>query len=232
VAKAPLIVDESTTPDIVESSKPRPSAATKRHAADYSEAEILALRAQNAADRDPNDPALQIPDVTDAMPVQVVAAPVPGVVTGITPAPKRRGRPPKVKPDSQEAGESASPPVVDSPTLATVNAPAPTYAGVFFYFGCYPNRPTKTLHAFMEPIQESILRRFEASRYDPEEHFDLRLSEHPDLKFAKWKGWLAAVAKETALEPGHYVIGTEDDRISVIADALQSKVEGVTRGGR
>jgi hypothetical protein len=225
MASVPMPVASVPAP-VVEQPKP-----AKRRPEDYSEAELLQLRAQNAADRDTDDPALKIPDVTDGM--LVVSSLATEQVA--EPAPARRGRKPGSKnkpaqPDSpiQETA-AVKPPVeveVAPPSLAV--APRPTYEGVHFYFGCYPCKAqAKTLHAFMETIQGMIFNRFK-----DRDHFDLRNSEHADLKFGKWKGWLATVAREVQLEPGHYVIGTEDERINIVADAITSRIPSITRGAR
>lgn len=99
-------------------------------------------------------------------------------------------------------------------------------AGFFLYFGCSPvGVPTTTLHAYVNEIDAGI--REAAQLKSP----DLRADASNEYGFGKWRGFMAAVAQQHPPAPGHYVVTSGDERVSVVAEALIPLAALVVSGG-
>lgn len=115
---------------------------------------------------------------------------------------------------------------LDSALAASPPPAGPTH---LYFGGAYPvGVPTKTLHEYVERLNTAVL----TARYSAAE-LDVRLSQNPELKFGQWKAVLAGFAKETPLEPGHYLVTGGDERVEVVAEALAGALPAgaVVRGG-
>ena len=139
------------------------------------------------------------------------------------------------------ASESAppAPPISPPPPSVTPMALTPDAAssvpavaaaeGIRLYIGCIPNRlATKSLTPYVEGLQAQIL----AAEGLPS-GIDIRCAGTKTLGFAQWKGVLVSVLKLSALpEAGHYFIPRGDERVEVVADALEARLPdgSVVRG--
>lgn len=95
------------------------------------------------------------------------------------------------------------------------HAAAPAETGLFLYFNCAPvGVPTKTLHTYVQEIDAEIRNSAQLKSVD------LRADASNEYGFGKWRGFMAAIAVQSPPEPGHYVVTSGDERVSVVADAL------------
>jgi hypothetical protein len=126
-----------------------------------------------------------------------VDAPAPAAPASAPEEPaKRRGRPPK----------SATSTTVDH--VAPASAPEVVILADAFTVGA------QSLDAVVAEYAAKIATQAGAP--------DIRASEHEALKFGKWKGVLAAMAREgvAALAPGWYTIDTRGDFGAVVVEAV------------
>lgn len=168
---------------------------------------------------------------------------LPPTAPVVAPEPvKRRGRPPGTKNSPKEAevipaakAQTAVPvvftpapvaPAISSPpTVALIGPEAapivtpPLAGGIHLYIGCVPNRiATRSLTPYVEALQAQVL---EAEGLPAT--VDIRCAGTKTLGFAQWKGVLVSVLKLSALpEAGHYFVSRGDERVEVVADALEA----------
>lgn len=164
----------------------------------------------------------------------VVTTEAPAAAAPVVPSNPAAGTAPTVAPTTvAEVAPAAKPkkakkePEV-APAPVTIAPPAPTavgqYAGVYLYFGCAPvGVPTSTLFGFVNEVQKAVVQagiesKPEYKDLDPET--DLRTGEGPLFGFGKWKAWIEAGARETAIAPGHYLVTPGDERVEAVARAL------------
>lgn len=193
-----------------------------------------------------SNPALASKPVTPAAPKPVVpqneAQTVAALQASITPTvvtspPAEAEKPKRGRPRKMNIVDAAPAPAVVEP-VAKVEAKAevithtppaaaeePAEAGLFLYFGCSPvGVPTSTLHAYVNEIDKEVRASAQLKSVD------LRADGSNEYGFGKWRGYLAAIALQHLPEPGHYVITSGDERVSVVAEALISKASLVVIG--
>ncbi len=117
---------------------------------------------------------------------------------------------------------AGSPPGV--PAVGDTGEPTPIGKGVTLYINAIPEMPYLSLDGYVDGMSEILCRQFGAA--------DLRCAAADGpLGFGKWRGALAALARETPPAPGAYVVFTRGrDLHEVVADALASKASLVVRG--
>jgi hypothetical protein len=130
---------------------------------------------------------------------------VPQAATAPAEAPKRRGRKPK---------EAAAPAAITNGSQTTTEEES-DLDGVYLYFGCAPiGVATKTLTTFTEEVERQLKA---AAQITVD---DIRIASDQAFGFGKWKGYMAKAALEVAIDPGHYIVTSGDERVVTVAEAL------------
>jgi hypothetical protein len=99
--------------------------------------------------------------------------------------------------------------------------------GIRVFVDCYPEVPAKSLDRWADELAAKLAENCGAA--------DIRCApEKSPLAFGKWKGALAALVRESELEPGVYVIDSRTEFASVVAEAIRPRCApgGYTRGMR
>lgn len=119
------------------------------------------------------------------------------------------------------------PVIVEPPVVKKEKPPAKAGpSGIHLYYGCSPiGTKTDSLIAYTNEIDAKFE---EATQLTCE---DLRSCNTQEFGFGKWRGFLARVAVENPPPPGHYVVTRGDERLEVIAAALQAIATQVVMGG-
>jgi hypothetical protein len=143
-------------------------------------------------------------------------------VSPVPEAPKKRGRKPKEVSSPAEA--AVSPP--SSALVAPTPTPNTPFAGLVLFVDCIPSMAYQTLDAYVDRLCEVLCTECKAA--------DIRCAPADGpLGFGKWKGAIAALAKESPPEAGVYVLDTRGREIAeVVADALRGKCSAFVRGIR
>jgi hypothetical protein len=95
------------------------------------------------------------------------------------------------------------------------------------YVDCYPEVPAKSLDRWADDLAAKLAENCGAA--------DIRCApEKSPLAFGKWKGALAALVRESELEPGVYVIDSRTEFAAVVAEAIRPRCApgGYVRGMR
>lgn len=160
-------------------------------------------------------------------------------ITVVAPPPPKAPEPAPAPPPPAPAAEAAAPapekPKRGRPRKDATPPPAPaaepdqsegvpSYEGIYLYFGCSPlGVQLQSLNGFAELVEKATLDAREYSQLE-DRPIDIRASQDSVFGFGKWKGYLAAMARETILAPGHYLVTQGDERVEVAAQALIAKL--------
>jgi hypothetical protein len=205
-ASKQLIKDESTVPDAVLKATGLPDPVAQARALLAKAEADAATAAQKAAE----DQSARNKAEADAMIAKAQAAVRPPDAPPSNPlavAPPKRGRPPKVAPSPmigdvpKEVLVAAVQRQIDRGQAVEDAASAqevPEGVPFALYVNCVPSTPHKNLDGYVSTLARLLQERLsaESQKAGLPQVFDIRVADGTSAAFGKWKGMLAALARE------------------------------------